>query len=1111
MLSDKPQRLIYDNDPFGYLSTAERLFGLLVDWFNESRKSEKSKEPLIIGLFGGYGQGKSTILETITPWLDNKDTAPSLKKKLVKPVKVLKVESWHYQLADINNHFYKVLIRENWIQNSSKLRRMVYAPIVDLAPKIDTILTSKLTQTSSERVLEGLDIFATLQDKLDDASTQTKSLLFTNIKKIYDDLIHHLKEKKLLFWIDDLDRASKEVQLAILKQVHAFRDQVGVPVVVAIDPSEILYKDDKGDNYDLLMKVFTVTLNLPGKSSEDFINYAKGLCMEAFPQIPEETAGYIADMISSATSGNPRFIKRFLNRLATFSTDYDKTTDFDKLPGLARWILAQEKWPLFFNYHGEEELIMTLIHRLVNEEPVQESLDNLLKSLGRNRPFIESDKDNVIHFLRQTRRFSTSNELDIISFLSKQSKQDFKWTDFWYFAERGDHINAISIVKNADDRIPEDFVEQFQARISRWINNRCFSEAYELLQVYWKLIYGGGVSNIRESGENTELPNLYVIVKDMKDKFFSLWLQALSHPEVLRLWNRYSFPLDFELFDRQKDIRPNNWLLLYCESQDILSIDEKQLTFILKQIRDNRDFRLSIIKINEPKFMNLFTRWLIDNYKSYSAIIDNFWIDYIPSPEFEYKIIELLLNNTMRILERLDRDECQILNQFLDKSFFYISLIGLIYKEGRASADIDHLNFWLSSLSSSLECQNIQSKDKNVMLSCLTAILGNYLEYLIKTNSCYIEDIRTNSILAKIEWKKFITFLGSNNELNPDDTIENHTSGKILILGLYILSQHAVAREESLLEDQLIKSFFSAIEGIFEFDSHIEHTKIVTNLLRFLIPNIITPYEVEQYSPDPIKNTFIQNIFASIGRLQIKTIAHPFIGDIWLSISKIIEHLEPNYKNSLIALLSNSEVFKVYLLYYKDISINELFLPYCHRNKDWYDSLIDNTITDNTKDLRRYIPTLVTMLTSGGKNGMDIQLLDIVQRRILQQWSDKSYIYFRKELLKQDYQLWVKCPTIIEKPLKELFHKVESFLLNVNDSKIIQELSDSIIEEAQNDENKIYDALVSVKYSMINLIRLQNYDEHDNLMQGITDLIEGMKGRISGDIIDSINEYLLKR
>lgn len=327
---DTPKERIEDDDAFRISSVISSLAGHL----KEALKHKGKERQLRIGLFGGLGQGKSTVIH-------------ALKQEM---------KEFRFGLFDVALHKSDVLEYEfdrlvgQWeIGRLSKtLRKIIFVSIsvllawlwFSLIEALDTpyaFFPALITIMSAiiGAPLIGL-IAATLLGVV--SIWKTWTLLFRTVEAEFNfgHLIFSIKKLRELFSppdvlvVDNLDRASVEQQRSILRAIYKFGSHLHYPIVIVLDESELLQPVKPGENdspQDLLRKVIQIECRLPLRTAEDVARIVLNLTEEGHrnQKQPKATWGkwlndiqLLGDWVrtfSLIPNATPRRIKRFLNNL----------------------------------------------------------------------------------------------------------------------------------------------------------------------------------------------------------------------------------------------------------------------------------------------------------------------------------------------------------------------------------------------------------------------------------------------------------------------------------------------------------------------------------------------------------------------------------------------------------------------------------------------------------------------------------------------------------------------------------------------------------------------------------------------------------------------------
>ncbi len=304
IISDSPEK---DKTLFGFEAYANTIAGLIAN--------KENKTPIVIGIYGPWGSGKTTLMETVKSFLDNKKFKD---KSLYRICKTVWFQAWKYGsedeiLAALIEEIFKTMKRDGFFEACK-------ARIEELVKKIKpSKLFGKLTELSTG--LEITEFFSELEYK-------EKLGFYDTFQDFFDRLLWdylawypkvHQSQKPddskaaLVIFIDDLDRCPSEKILKVLETIKLFMDKEGCIFVIGA-ANEIIekalqetYKEDAGKFMD---KIVQVTFNLPQIPEKDFELFVE----KVNPEIKDDISPFLT-LIIPAMQNNPRQLKRFLNNL----------------------------------------------------------------------------------------------------------------------------------------------------------------------------------------------------------------------------------------------------------------------------------------------------------------------------------------------------------------------------------------------------------------------------------------------------------------------------------------------------------------------------------------------------------------------------------------------------------------------------------------------------------------------------------------------------------------------------------------------------------------------------------------------------------------------------
>lgn len=297
------------------------------------------RRPLRIGLFGGLGQGKTTLLHSVKANLSDE-----YAKKRTLFDRILRRRRISIQTFDTAMYEHKTLEHEfdRVVAHWGIAGRLMAAGVVFvLLLAALRLLAYFLAGPNEEWINDHAHSF-------DNASSFLKDILFTR----YSALFIVISVFTALFWspvkpsfalwyrkiqrrlnffsrpdvliVDDLDRATIEQQKALLRALYKHSEEMPFAVIVALDEFPIIAaKAETGDTEAFLRKFIHVEYRIPTKLRDDV---SPLLCRILDEFISENPAlellsrsalfrGDLARLFSLHQHFGPRKIKRFLNDL----------------------------------------------------------------------------------------------------------------------------------------------------------------------------------------------------------------------------------------------------------------------------------------------------------------------------------------------------------------------------------------------------------------------------------------------------------------------------------------------------------------------------------------------------------------------------------------------------------------------------------------------------------------------------------------------------------------------------------------------------------------------------------------------------------------------------
>jgi iron(II)-dependent oxidoreductase len=307
IISDSPEK---DSDIFGFDAYAKTIAELIAH--------KKNKTPLVIGIYGTWGSGKTTLMETVLSHLKKIETYED--RSHYRDCKTVWFQAWKYReedeiLAAVIEEIFKSMNNEGFFEGCK-------AEIEKLTKKLNMgKVAGAFTKLISGGQIDISEFFSELEykEKLGFYDTFQKffdDLLWTYLKwrpKVCTDETIDEEKGVLVIFIDDLDRCPPEKILKVLETIKLFMDKKGCIFVIgaANDIIERALEGTYKENASKFMdKIVQVTFNLPQIPVEDFESFIKKI----HPEIKDAIFPYLK-VIVPTMKNNPRRLKRFLNNV----------------------------------------------------------------------------------------------------------------------------------------------------------------------------------------------------------------------------------------------------------------------------------------------------------------------------------------------------------------------------------------------------------------------------------------------------------------------------------------------------------------------------------------------------------------------------------------------------------------------------------------------------------------------------------------------------------------------------------------------------------------------------------------------------------------------------
>lgn len=296
--------------------------------------------PLAVGIYASWGVGKTSLMKLIDEAL-NKDTCH-----------VVWFNLWEHQFVEN-----PVLALSHAITNTlghsyrNEFKKLLTVIAVALSDQV-------LKATTGQKILEILKFGSIYEEE--HFQTRDQSLrLKDHIKELLEKVRSVTKKKRIVFFIDDLDRCDAEQGLKLLESLKLYLNLEGCVFFLGVDREalqqciQVKYKDIPNDAFNYLDKIIQLPFTVPLIEPDQLASFIK----ELLPGYLDECQA----MLEKGLGSNPRQVKRFINTLLlNYSLAKDKINGFD-VKILCGLLLIQYRNPeLYHRLSLEPQLLIQL-------------------------------------------------------------------------------------------------------------------------------------------------------------------------------------------------------------------------------------------------------------------------------------------------------------------------------------------------------------------------------------------------------------------------------------------------------------------------------------------------------------------------------------------------------------------------------------------------------------------------------------------------------------------------------------------------------------------------------------------------------------------------------
>ncbi|MCK4735562.1 MAG: HEAT repeat domain-containing protein, partial [Methanophagales archaeon] len=335
-----------------------------------------AESPLTIGIHGSWGSGKTSLMSMLEERFE-KDNS----------VKTIWFNAWaHGREEPIGLALLQQVLLEFQKDKQTKEK---FAKFAKSFSKL--LADATLRKTTGIRFEEAKELFKN--------SIEVKSTLRNDFETAIGKC---LPDKRLVVFIDDLDRCLPEKTIEILEVIKLFLDVPRCVFVIGVEREviergiEVRYKSGEHgipiSGKDYIEKIIQVPFTLPPIREEDMTRFIESL------GISEKEKGY-AEIVAKGTGCNPRKVKMFLNTLRIRQTIAERTGEGIKPELSAKLFVIEYTFPEFYKdvVKYREQKFICMLERLVKGERDEELRKELEGSETLQKYYKSEDLKSVLN------------------------------------------------------------------------------------------------------------------------------------------------------------------------------------------------------------------------------------------------------------------------------------------------------------------------------------------------------------------------------------------------------------------------------------------------------------------------------------------------------------------------------------------------------------------------------------------------------------------------------------------------------------------------------------------------------------------------------------------
>lgn len=291
--SGEPISLTKFNDKYNYFGFTKELADTIVNCFT----------PLVVGVYGRWGTGKTTILKTIEKIINEKENATD-------HYFFYKYSPWQYKLDDFE---------DVWISFISELEKQRNTP---LGKALETVTKKAKWINICKRLGNLVSGYLTGGQPVFNQNEKSSYELVMDVKEAFQEGIKNTinkdEKKRVIIVIDDLDRCESNISVDVLRAIQLICRTPGCVFLLGMDREVIvnnLIQHYSNEDFarEYLDKIVQLHILLPeidvGSIKNAILYDSKGSERVGFKDLSSD----VMDMLAEILELNPRKVERFIS------------------------------------------------------------------------------------------------------------------------------------------------------------------------------------------------------------------------------------------------------------------------------------------------------------------------------------------------------------------------------------------------------------------------------------------------------------------------------------------------------------------------------------------------------------------------------------------------------------------------------------------------------------------------------------------------------------------------------------------------------------------------------------------------------------------------------